>query len=483
MNRGSVLAQMPAYARPEILISADQDVNDIMRAVLAKHVECEPYYDTICTLFLGSDLWETCENLFDFCQENLTYDIEGKKRQVVSSPQTLLSRGTSDCKCYALFIAGCLDALERKGLLDCTWCYRFASYSIFDSSKGHVFVLVDKGTPEEIWVDPVLNDLDDRYPWPIWVNDRMPYGHSAMANRIGQMAGAPRVAARLAAIGSAESDLLSQLLEYQQGVLDAVHVSLSTGTLNSITSSVLKGAAAAIPGVNALFGALQLAGKLTSNIFGAGSAGARIVNDFSNFNFVGLFNDVFKGRTYNTDQYWGAAFYYFYVEGRDITNQDQVTDDMVIPALRWFIDRTGVFISGRQHIMALINGVQQYISYSKVNGDTTTDTALVVPAVAVAQKYWLLPTRTPSPDYATFDPSLRGTWSKTVGVFDGPLAGVAQQLGLSLEQANKEAEQGIINVPGYTPPGEANNDLLYAGGGVLLLALAAYLLTDNKKRA
>lgn len=469
LNRSQLIDRLPAGYVPERLITPEQDVSDIMQAVRAKHTECAPLYDKICRPFLGADLWETCERLFDFCKTELSYDQESVDRQVVSAPQTILRRGTSDCKCYALFIGGCLDALQRAGLIDCDWCYRFASYYMFDPGKHHVFVVVscDEGT---IWVDPVLDELDERMPWPIWKTDKEPYGYAASMGRI------PGVG-QLAAIGSAESDLLSELLQYQQGVVSAIKVSKQTGTLNSISTGVLQGASNALPAIVPVLGALKAAGMLVNDVFPPGSAAARIATDIENFNVVGLFNDVFNGRTYNTDQYWGAAFYYWYVEGKDITNQNQVTDDQVIPALKWFIDRTGVFISGREHIMALINGAQKYISYAGVNGDTTTDMSLVGPAVAVAQQYWLLPTRTPSGDYQIFDPALKGSWRRTIGVFDGPLADIAHQLGLTLEQAGNEQRARTLPIP-VQPQQGLQVDPVLVVGGVALLGALYFLFTD-----
>jgi len=453
MYRQTLLSELPPYCRGERLITADQDYRDIERAVLAKHVECEPYYDKIAENFLGADEFETAENLFDFCKDNLSYVIETKNRQVVSSPQTLLSRGTGDCKTYALFIAGVLDALKRKGLLDCTWSYRFGSYKLFDCTPEHVFVVINPGTSDQIWVDPVLNELDDRWPRPIHKRNRQPYGRDAITSRGATVAG---LRTRLARVGlsAAEQSILDQLLAYSQGVVSSVTTAQRTNSFDKIAATIVNEAASVIPGV----------GPALANIPGVQGA-------------IGYLVGLLSGRTYESDQYWGAAFYYFYVKGQNVTSEGQVSDDMVAPALQWFIDRTGVFISGRQHIMALIRGPQAYVSYYNVNHYTTTDMSLVTKACQVAQTYWKLPTTNPPQDYAVFDPSLRGSWAATIGVFDNQLGAIAKRLGISVEQANAEAQQGLINVPGVTP-GLSSIDPKKILVGAAVLAVAAVLLTD-----
>lgn len=453
MYKETLLTQLPAYCRHEELITADQDVRDIERAVLSKHVECEMDYDKIARNFLGADEWDTAENLFHFCRANLAYRVESKNRQVVSSPQTLLSRGHGDCKTYALFIAGCIDSLGRAGLLACTWCYRFCSYGLFDPTPGHVFIVINPNGDDVFWVDPVLDELDQRSPWPIWKRDRLPYGHAAVTKKI---AGVGAIRRQPGAIGlsSAEQSILDQLLAYSQGVVNSVTTTQRTNTLDQITTTIVKEAATAIPGV----------GPALANIPGASGA-------------VGYLVHLLSGRTYESDQYWGAAFYYFYVKGQQVTSAGQVSDDMVAPALQWFIDRTGVFISGREHIMALIRGPQAYISYYGVNHYTTTDMSLVNKACAVAQMYWKLPTVSPPENYGVFDASLRGSWSMTIGVFDNQLAAIAKQLGISIEKANAEAQQGLINVPGVTPGISAIDPKMILVGAAGLAALV-YFLTD-----
>ena len=49
-------------------------------------------------------------------------------------------RGYCDCKGYALFAAGIIDAIRRSGE-NVDWVYRFASCNILNRVPAHVFVV------------------------------------------------------------------------------------------------------------------------------------------------------------------------------------------------------------------------------------------------------------------------------------------------------------------------------------------------------
>jgi len=143
---------------PETLVVEDQTTRDIIRQILSKHMACAGDYDRIAGLFACSDILDTCKLLYNFCRENIDYFEESGDRQYASAPATILRRGHADCKGYALFCAGVLDALKRQGK-PIDWCYRFANDRFWTKRPGHVFVVV-KTHPGEIWIDPVLSEFD-----------------------------------------------------------------------------------------------------------------------------------------------------------------------------------------------------------------------------------------------------------------------------------------------------------------------------------
>lgn len=218
---------------------------------------------------------------------------------------------------------------------------------------------------------------------------------------------------------SAESDILAALAQYNQGVITSISTSITTNKLDQVSATVLSKVASFIPFATQ---AVQIAAgvlKEINNIAGGGpySEVARIGTDLSQFNIIGIYNDLLNGRTFNTDQYWGAVYYWRYVKGQNWNNQNQVSDQNVIEALMWFEMKLGVFISGREHLEALQQGATQYMNLFSVNSDTTIDPTKVNNAVYTMQKYM---------NIAGFN-GAPGAWANTVvGVYDIELVNMVQ---------------------------------------------------------
>lgn len=159
-------SKISPYMGKSDLVVKNQSVGDIIAEVLRVHDEYLNDYDVIAKQFWKGNVYETCKFLWDFCKSNFPYKIEPESYQTVRSPAAIFetaNRWGVDCKHYAQFISGVLDALNRDGK-NIKWCYRFASYSPGDRLPEHVFVVVksDTDTGGEIWIDPVLNYFDQR---------------------------------------------------------------------------------------------------------------------------------------------------------------------------------------------------------------------------------------------------------------------------------------------------------------------------------
>lgn len=165
----TLLDHLPPYQEYEQVIHYEQTVSDIIKEVLSAHEVFAEDYDGIADFFYADDTEQMCRNLFDFCKDNISYEIETKDDQTTRSPAAILELGNGDCKHYAGFIGGILDALKRKGdKID--WFYRFASYDLLDTEPGHVFIVVKNGK-DEIWIDPVLSEFDERL-MPQYITDK-----------------------------------------------------------------------------------------------------------------------------------------------------------------------------------------------------------------------------------------------------------------------------------------------------------------------
>lgn len=165
ITRSQILPQLKPFENKRDVLVHDQDVSDIMTGILANHNRYKSEYDKICISFLGFSQRQTLENIWNFVKHNVRYRVEPESTQYLKSPGAIFAAGTtSDCKNMALACAGIIDALNRAGARF-NWCYRFASYRLFDKVPGHVFVVVNPNTNNEIWIDPVLPTFDNKKPY------------------------------------------------------------------------------------------------------------------------------------------------------------------------------------------------------------------------------------------------------------------------------------------------------------------------------
>jgi hypothetical protein len=428
------MSDMPE-GEPVMLVNR-QVVKDIMRYMPPAAERFRPYYDRIYSFFEGDTADEVAENIFDFLKDQMGYVEEDDDAQWLCNPMELIERGVCDCKGYALFTAGIIDAMNRNsGRGEIPWCFRFVPSAILGTKIGHVFVVLYPGE-DEIWIDPVLSTFNEK-PFYLVREDRYVSEDRKVAGL--------QIDTRGTMVGSAEQTILDELEQYALGMTDAVNVSIGNQTLNTISQAVLLTASIAVPIIAAAVAVLKVADIAVDNAFGAGSEAGLLLGDITNNILtapVTIVETLLNGRTFNSDQYAGAWYYYYCVLGQtNIKSSDFVTDQMVPAGLKWFMDRTGVFISGREHILALIAGPAQYKSYYGVNRYTTQDTDAVNAASAVAQQYFSL------------NKMLPGNWADTVGVFDVQLATIANQLGESELQVSAQLASGQLVVPGVTNNG------------------------------
>jgi hypothetical protein len=468
LTKEAVLKKLGAFTppAPKILVE-DQDVADIISGIVKKHKQCVAYYDVIFPMFdAEGSWWDVGDRLWTFCKEQIRYRIETTAWQWVSTPATILRNGYCDCKGYALFCAGIIDAMKRAGE-DVDWCYRFASYNLFNSTPGHVFVVINPST-DNIWLDPVLDEYNGRSPRPIWKQDRYVDTCRSMGTvgaAIGFIPGGgpllgTKINARIGA--SAEQSLLDSINEYTAGLASGIQYAQANGTLNTICLLVLATASIAFPLIAAALAIIKLASTVVSDEFGPNSEAALLLNDVASNPLtapVTIVETLINGKTFQSDQYRAAQFHQFYVLGNSNINAlNKVADNMVTPALKWFVDRTGVFISGAEHITGLMTSAAEYMSYYGVNAYTTMDQNRVNAAANVAGQWSLN--------------GAAGSWANTLGVYDALIATIAQQQNTTEEAVAAEQNyQDVYSTAATTGPNQVKE--LTSSPVVPLLILAA----------
>jgi len=172
ISKNAVLQKLAPFTNFKKVLIDDQNTNDIIQGILDNHDNYQNEYDKISEMFIGDNEVETANNVFDFLKQNVPYYIEPIEKQTLRSPSAILSMKIgADCKSYASFIIGIMSSLNRKGIFLVPLAYRFASYRYDTKEPQHVFAVLYPSTKNEIWVDPVLAQFDQRKE-PTFIKDK-----------------------------------------------------------------------------------------------------------------------------------------------------------------------------------------------------------------------------------------------------------------------------------------------------------------------
>lgn len=191
LSRSFLLHQISGFENKKNIIVQDQSTGDIIKAIIDTHPKYLSDYKKIAVYFKGQNEIKSCEKIWNFLKKNIRYVVESEQKQFVRSPAAILKQAVSDCKCYSLFAGGIADSLGMK------FCYRFASYNDYNKQPGHVFVVVNPGTSNEIWIDPVLSYFNYKKPY-FYKIDKKPKMAIYSISGIGQTRKAKRQAKRSA---------------------------------------------------------------------------------------------------------------------------------------------------------------------------------------------------------------------------------------------------------------------------------------------
>lgn len=162
MQKNLLLGRLKPFGGNSKMLVRDQQVPDIISAMLSAHKMYASEYDKISKDFYSGSGVQTAKKLFDFLKKNVKYSIESDKNQRIMSPAAMLSIAKNDCKNYALWIMGNLDSLKRKGLINNKIYYRFASYRLLDEIPHHVFAVIQDKNGNEFFIDPVMSTFNER---------------------------------------------------------------------------------------------------------------------------------------------------------------------------------------------------------------------------------------------------------------------------------------------------------------------------------
>jgi len=163
VNRNILIGKVSPFTGKREVMVANQDTVDIIDALIKNHYKYSNEYDKIFRFFDGGTVEETAFNVWQFLKDDFKYTIEPEKMQILRSPAAILASNVIgiDCKGYATFANGIMDAYRRNTRKDFEVYYRFASYDPFDNTPQHVFAVVNENGVE-YWIDPVLDQFDEK---------------------------------------------------------------------------------------------------------------------------------------------------------------------------------------------------------------------------------------------------------------------------------------------------------------------------------
>jgi hypothetical protein len=162
MDKNILLGKLTPFSNQKRLLVSEQQVKDIVSAMLEAHKTYASEYDKISDNFYSGNAVQSAKKIFKFLKENIKYTVDSEANQRIMSPSAIISVGKNDCKNYALFIIGCLDSMRRKGYFNNKVFYRFASYRLLDEIPHHTFAVVIDDNGNEVFVDPVLSTFNER---------------------------------------------------------------------------------------------------------------------------------------------------------------------------------------------------------------------------------------------------------------------------------------------------------------------------------
>ena len=202
MNASVLMGRLSPFRNQTRVLVEDQSTGDIIDAIIKAHKKYAPEYSKISSFFTGPNKRAVAEKIYNFLRKNVVYKIESGQAQSVKSPASILSTANGDCKHYASFAGGILQHLNIP------FAYRFVSYKS-DKIPQHVFVVIDPGTPNEIWIDPVISKFDYRKPYTYKTDRKMAlYSISGVGQtQIKQAKAAKKAAATTAQKKAASSEL------------------------------------------------------------------------------------------------------------------------------------------------------------------------------------------------------------------------------------------------------------------------------------
>lgn len=136
----------------------DGATRDIIKEVLDCFGDSKEQLKKFAPYLQGATVQDTCNNIWNFWKNNITYKVDGDNVQWVKEPARVWSSKFCDCKSFSVAVACSLYALGIDGK------FRFASYGLNTTTPTHVYV-VAMYQDKEIIIDCVWTEFGTQKPF------------------------------------------------------------------------------------------------------------------------------------------------------------------------------------------------------------------------------------------------------------------------------------------------------------------------------
>jgi hypothetical protein len=126
---------IPPAKNTKVLKYASGETKDIIREVLATYKDSKDSLQAFAPYLKGKTVLETCNNIWKFWKENITYQVDPDGVQFAKTPAAVWATKFCDCKSFSIACGASLHALGIN------FKFRFTSYGGNESVPTHVYVI------------------------------------------------------------------------------------------------------------------------------------------------------------------------------------------------------------------------------------------------------------------------------------------------------------------------------------------------------
>lgn len=190
----------------------------------------------ISKVLKGSDIKESCKNIWSFIYENIQYAADGEGDEIREPIASWAERKTGvDCDCYSVLISCILQCLQIKH------CLRMTMYSKANSWQ-HIYVVAYDEQGNEIVIDPVADYFNYEVPFLEKKDYDMQIARLGSLPK-GNLASSTDKAAYLDAFSTNQQDIADKMLLIQAlGLKEIYNTILGTSQTLGISEMELQAA-------------------------------------------------------------------------------------------------------------------------------------------------------------------------------------------------------------------------------------------------